>query len=41
MGAGLGAMWGEQTAGFGEVEVKRIESDSSNSYYIAKIGGMG
>jgi hypothetical protein len=41
-------MWGEQTAvrmlkeaGFAEVEVQRIESDSSNSYYIAKIGGMG
>lgn len=47
-GAGLGAMWGEQTAvrmlkeaGFGEVEVQRIKSDSSNSYYIAKLGGKG
>ncbi len=41
-GSGLGAMWGEQTArqmladaGFSEVEVKRVEADAINSYYIA------
>ncbi|HEY5657535.1 MAG TPA: methyltransferase domain-containing protein [Myxococcota bacterium] len=41
-GAGLGAMWGEQkaremlaAAGFGRVEVKRIESDLFGAYYIA------
>jgi SAM-dependent methyltransferase len=41
-GAGLGAMWGEQKAremlteaGFTRVEVKRIEADPFNSYYIA------
>ncbi|MCB0005638.1 MAG: class I SAM-dependent methyltransferase [Anaerolineales bacterium] len=44
-GAGLGAMWGEQTAtrmlaeaGFGQVEVKRIEEDLFNSYYVARLG---
>jgi Zn-dependent membrane protease YugP len=41
-GAGLGAMWGEQKAremlteaGFTQVEVKRIEDDLFNSYYVA------
>jgi len=44
-GAGLGAMWGEQTArtmlaeaGFGAVEVTRIEDDQFNAYYIASKG---
>jgi hypothetical protein len=42
-GAGLGAMWGEQKAqemldeaGFGCVEVKRIDDDIINAYYIAR-----
>jgi hypothetical protein len=42
-GAGLGTAWGEQLAqsmlsdaGFGEVEIKHIEEDIANSYYIAK-----
>jgi SAM-dependent methyltransferase len=42
-GAGLGAMWGEQKAqemldeaGFGSVEVKRIDDDILNVYYIAR-----
>jgi len=42
-GAGLGAMWGEQKAremlteaGFTQVEVKRIEDDMFNSYYVAR-----
>ena len=41
-GAGLGAMWGEQKAlemlaeaGFTHVDVKRIEDDPFNSYYVA------
>jgi SAM-dependent methyltransferase len=41
-GAGLGAMWGEQKArdmlaeaGFTHVEVKRIEDDLFNGYYVA------
>jgi 2-polyprenyl-3-methyl-5-hydroxy-6-metoxy-1,4-benzoquinol methylase len=41
-GAGLGTMWGEQTArrmlaeaGFTRVEVKQIEGDIFNTYYIA------
>jgi hypothetical protein len=41
-GEGLGAMWGEQKAlqmladaGFTSVEVKGIESDLFNHYYIA------
>lgn len=41
-GAGLGAMWGEQKArqmladvGFSCVDVKRIQSDLFNNYYIA------
>jgi hypothetical protein len=41
-GVGLGAMWGEQKAlemlaeaGFTRVEVKRIEDDLTDSYYVA------
>ncbi len=41
-GAGLGAMWGEQKAqqmlaeaGFTHVEVKKVEGDLFNSYFIA------
>ena len=41
-GEGLGAMWGEQTArryladaGFTDVEVRRLEGDMINNYYIA------
>ena len=41
-GAGLGTMWGEQVAhqmlsaaGFTHIEVKHIEADFTNSYYIA------
>ena len=41
-GAGLGTMWGEQLAsqmlheaGFTHVEVKHVEGDIANSYYIA------
>ena len=44
-GPGLGTMWGEQTAlellaaaGFGDVEIKRVEADFLNSYYIARKG---
>jgi SAM-dependent methyltransferase len=42
-GPGLGTMWGEQTAlrlleaaGFGDVEIKRVETDILNSYYVAR-----
>lgn len=42
-GPGLGAMWGEQTAlqlletaGFRDVEIKRLETDILNSHYIAR-----
>jgi ubiquinone/menaquinone biosynthesis C-methylase UbiE len=42
-GAGLGAMWGEQTAlsmladaGFGEVAVHQLEHDILNNYYVAR-----
>lgn len=42
-GEGLGAMWGEQKAremlsdaGFTSVEVKRVESDFLNNFYIAR-----
>ncbi len=42
-GPGLGTMWGEQTAlqlleaaGFRDAEVKRVETDILNSYYIAR-----
>jgi len=41
-GEGLGAAWGEQKAlqmlgdaGFTQVEVKRVEADLFNNYYIA------
>ncbi|GAC1321862.1 MAG: class I SAM-dependent methyltransferase [Acidimicrobiales bacterium] len=41
-GQGLGAMWGEQMAtqmlndaGFGNVEVKKVEGDILNNYYVA------
>jgi ubiquinone/menaquinone biosynthesis C-methylase UbiE len=41
-GAGLGTMWGEQVAsqmlreaGFTQIEVKHIDGDITNSYYIA------
>ena len=42
-GAGLGTVWGQQKAlemlaeaGFDEVDVKRVEGDFFNSYYIAR-----
>jgi 2-polyprenyl-3-methyl-5-hydroxy-6-metoxy-1,4-benzoquinol methylase len=42
-GPGLGTMWGEQTAlallresGFEDVEVRRIDTDFLNAYYIAR-----
>ncbi|GAA1089516.1 class I SAM-dependent methyltransferase [Kitasatospora arboriphila] len=42
-GAGLGTVWGEQTArrmlaeaGFGEVEVRSVEGDPLNVYYVAR-----
>jgi SAM-dependent methyltransferase len=42
-GPGLGTMWGEQqalgilaSAGFDNVEVKRVDTDFINSYYIAR-----
>lgn len=42
-GSGLGAMWGEQKArqmlaeaGFTQVEVKKVEGDLLNNYYIAR-----
>jgi len=42
-GPGLGTMWGEQTAlellraaGFEDVEIKRVEADIVNSYYVAR-----
>jgi 2-polyprenyl-3-methyl-5-hydroxy-6-metoxy-1,4-benzoquinol methylase len=42
-GPGLGAMWGEQKAldilagaGFRDVEIKRVEADLLNSYYVAR-----
>jgi 2-polyprenyl-3-methyl-5-hydroxy-6-metoxy-1,4-benzoquinol methylase len=42
-GPGLGTMWGEQLAlellaavGFGDVEVRRVEADFLNSYYVAR-----
>ena len=44
-GAGLGTLWGEQTArrmlaeaGFGDVEVKSVAGDPLNAYYIARKG---
>jgi hypothetical protein len=42
-GAGLGTVWGEQTAlemlreaGLGKVEVSRLEDDPLNNYYVAR-----
>ena len=42
-GMGLGAMWGEETAlkmleeaGFGSVEIKHLEHDFQNNYYIVR-----
>jgi ubiquinone/menaquinone biosynthesis C-methylase UbiE len=42
-GAGLGAAWGEELAlemlgeaGFGRVEVKQVEGDVMNNYYVAR-----
>ena len=42
-GEGLGAVWGEQKAlellaeaGFREVEVKTVDGDILNNYYIAR-----
>jgi hypothetical protein len=42
-GAGLGAMWGEQKAqemldeaGFGCVEIKRVDDNITSAYYIAR-----
>jgi 2-polyprenyl-3-methyl-5-hydroxy-6-metoxy-1,4-benzoquinol methylase len=44
-GEGLGAAWGEQTAvrmlheaGFANIDVKRLEGDFVNSYYVATLG---
>jgi 2-polyprenyl-3-methyl-5-hydroxy-6-metoxy-1,4-benzoquinol methylase len=44
-GAGLGTVWGEQLArqmlaeaGFGSVEVKSVEGDIFNSYFVATKG---
>lgn len=44
-GMGLGTMWGEQKAremlakaGFGEVEVRQVEHDPFNAFYIARKG---
>ena len=45
-GTGLGAAWGEQTAtrmlrdaGFGSVEVREVDDDLINNYYVARLGG--
>jgi 2-polyprenyl-3-methyl-5-hydroxy-6-metoxy-1,4-benzoquinol methylase len=42
-GPGLGTMWGEEealatlhAAGFGDVEIKRVDTDFLNSYYVAR-----
>jgi SAM-dependent methyltransferase len=44
-GAGLGTMWGRQTAlrmlgeaGFADVEVREIETDPQNAYYVCTLG---
>jgi SAM-dependent methyltransferase len=44
-GAGLGSVWGEQLAvrmlaeaGFGDVDVRRVEGDFINNYYICRAG---
>jgi SAM-dependent methyltransferase len=43
-GAGLGTLWGEQTAlqmlreaGFADVDVERVEADPFNNYYICRL----
>lgn len=43
-GEGLGTMWGEEKAiellgeaGFGDIEVRKVDGDVLNSYYIARI----
>ncbi|MFJ3789510.1 class I SAM-dependent methyltransferase [Kitasatospora sp. NPDC090091] len=45
-GAGLGTVWGEQTArrmlaeaGFGSVDVTQVEGDVLNMYYLARLDG--
>jgi hypothetical protein len=42
-GAGLGTMWGQETAlqmlgaaGFENVQVQRVEGDLMNNYYVAR-----
>ncbi|MFI6845003.1 class I SAM-dependent methyltransferase [Kitasatospora sp. NPDC050467] len=47
-GAGLGTVWGEQTArrmlaeaGFGSVETAQVEGDVLNVYYLARLDGAG
>ena len=42
-GAGLGTVWGRQLAtsmladaGFGDVQVREVESDPLNYYYVAR-----
>jgi Zn-dependent membrane protease YugP len=44
-GAGLGNMWGEQLArqmlaeaGFTSVDVRRVEGDYLNNYFVATLG---
>ena len=43
-GAGLGTMWGQEkalellsAAGFANVEVKRVDGDVLNNYYVARV----
>jgi len=47
-GPGLGTMWGQEqaleilaAAGFGNVEVKRLEADALNAYYVASVPVAG
>jgi hypothetical protein len=42
-GPGLGTMWGEEkaldvlaAAGFADVELRRVETDFLNAYYVAR-----
>ncbi len=44
-GAGLGAVWGEQLAlrmlgeaGFSDVDIRRVDGDVVNNYYVCKSG---
>jgi hypothetical protein len=44
-GAGLGSVWGEQLAlrmlaeaGFSDVDMRRVDGDIINNYYICKSG---